>query len=64
MPDPANPETGLPLTAAEKKAIQDKIDALEKREIVTKADVEKIVSDVLAKRDAAKPPPAAEEEEW
>lgn len=64
MTDPANPNpTGLPLTAEEKKVLQDKIDALEKREHVTKADVEKIVQGILDAREKAKPAPQ-EDDEW
>lgn len=52
MTEPIPPTPGLPLTADERKEIREKLDALEKRETVTKADVAKIVQEVLDARDA------------
>lgn len=60
------PTAGLPLTADERKLLNDRIDALEKREHVSKADVQKIVDEILAARAKAAPPVEAPDpdEEW
>lgn len=62
------PTGGLPLTADERKLLNDRIEALEKREHVSKADIEKIVTEILEARSKPKPEEddaeTDTEEEW
>lgn len=59
---------GLPLTADERKLLNDRIEALEKREHVSKTDLEKLIGEILDARANPKPEDEPKEtdpdEEW